>query len=72
MPKRKPIRARPDMAAYMRDYRRRKADAGRCSRCTARPPRPDLDTCTQCSEKGKVSVKKSRTKKRIRQLLGGY
>jgi len=63
-------RKRPEKAAYMRERRRKMADAGVCSICTVRPARPDLDTCKVCGAKGIAGKKKWRMKKRVRKLIG--
>lgn len=58
-----------DAAAYMRDYRRRKADAGLCSHCGARKPAPDREQCRKCIKAGVESKRISRVKEQVRRLL---
>jgi hypothetical protein len=60
---------------YWRDYmRERRAEArveGFCQGCAgARPVRPGLKTCEECSQRGTQSKATSRTRQKMRTLLG--
>ena len=59
-----------DRAAYMRERRRIAADAGLCSKCTARKPTGDNFQCDVCIERGAASATLSRKKRRVRRLIG--
>jgi hypothetical protein len=63
-------KATADRAAYMRERRRIAADAGLCSKCTARKPRKGYSQCKACIDAGKLSMEISRRKKRVRKILG--
>lgn len=58
-------------AAYQRDRRREKADAGFCSKCCARKPKRGYFQCVVCIERGKAGMRLWRKKQRLRKLVGG-